>query len=71
MKSRTVFGITIPRGADGIPEIKADGTYVLTWTLPNRGQVQLIFEDGRPVHEIFSRIIAMETMKRQAAAKHV
>ena len=70
MKSQTLFEMNIPRNAEPIPSLKDDGTYDLLWKLPNGSYARLIFEDGDPVHQMYSRIVAMETAQRQADASH-
>ena len=69
MKQQFLIEASIPDNAETLPEIKTDGSYELLWSLKNGSYVRLIFESGAPVHEIYGKLVASETAKRQAEEK--
>lgn len=70
MKQQTLIEMNVPGNAKCLPDIKPDGTYELLWQLATGSYVRLIFEDGGPVHEMLSKVVALETSRRHAEAAH-
>lgn len=65
MKQQVLIEKTIPSNAKGYPELGKDGSCEVVWEDPNGSSVKLIFEKSETFHQAYSKLIALETAKRQ------
>ena len=70
MKQHLAIEINVPSNTKSLPDIHADGTYELLFRLPNDSYVRLLCENGDPVHEMYAKLVALETARRQESEAH-